>query len=206
MTKGGAPCLLLALAVLTALADGEMQCGDGVAVCGVLALQTGLGPDLYAHPAPAVHGIWPEVAPYGSSACVAPRASDANTSVVYPCYAGLTCPNCDDDDAGDPALAFEAHEWGKHGVCAGVRDADDFFSQMCGLATYPLAIMTSARAAGEDLAGIASAVASSFSIFEIDNSTAQLYLSACVTPISGFWVLSPVSEFPAVCGAVDVAT
>ena len=196
---------LLLSAALTALAD-EMICGDGVVVCGVLALQTGLGPDLYAHPAPAVHGIWPEVAPYGSSACLAPSLSDANTSVVYSCYAGLTCPNCDDDDTGDPALAFEAHEWGKHGVCAGVRDADDFFSQLCGLAKYPLDIMTSARAAGADFAGIASAVSSQFSVFSVDNSTAQILLSACVTPKSGFWVLSPVAEFPAVCGAVGVPT
>ena len=48
-------------------AQGQMVCGDGVALCGVLTLQTGLGEGVYSHPTPSVHGLWPEVAPYGTS-------------------------------------------------------------------------------------------------------------------------------------------
>ena len=38
-------------------------------------------------------------------------------------------------------LGFEQHEWGKHGVCAGVKDAKDFFTQVCALSAAPLSVM-----------------------------------------------------------------
>ena len=59
-------------------AQGQMVCGDGVALCGVLTLQTGLGEGVYGHPTPSVHGLWPEVAPYGTSACAKPSLSTAD--------------------------------------------------------------------------------------------------------------------------------
>jgi hypothetical protein len=37
-----------------------MDCGNAP-LCGVLALETGLGSGAYAHDTPAVHGLWPEV-------------------------------------------------------------------------------------------------------------------------------------------------
>ena len=45
-------------------------------------------------------------------------------------------------------LGFEQHEWGKHGVCAGVKDAKDFFTQVCALSAPPLRVMAATVAAG----------------------------------------------------------
>ena len=45
-------------------------------------------------------------------------------------------------------LGFEQHEWGKHGVCAGVKDAKDFFTQVCALSAAPLRVMAATVAAG----------------------------------------------------------
>ncbi|KAH8045241.1 hypothetical protein JL722_14306 [Aureococcus anophagefferens] len=39
-----------------------MDCGSGVDLCGVLTLCSGLGSGAYEHPAPSVHGLWPEAA------------------------------------------------------------------------------------------------------------------------------------------------
>ena len=45
-------------------------------------------------------------------------------------------------------LPFEKHEWGKHGVCAGVKDANDFFTQVCALSAAPLKVMTATVSGG----------------------------------------------------------
>ena len=71
----------------------------------------------------------------------------------------------------DSLFRFQRHEWEKHGVCAGVRDADDFFKQVCQLSSAPLQavrvsdllgvcgklgkVMTGARAANLDLVDMA---------------------------------------------------
>ena len=76
------------------------------------------------------------------SACRSIRqasGSSANPTTVYPCY--------DDTDDPDGDLGFEQHEWGKHGVCAGVADADDYFTQLCAIAAGPLAAMRAGLAA-----------------------------------------------------------
>ncbi|KAJ8605654.1 hypothetical protein CTAYLR_000161 [Chrysophaeum taylorii] len=80
-----------------------MTCGSGVSLCGVLALESGLGEGFYAHDEPTVHGLWPNVAPYGDSECVAPRVSEANPTQVYECY----------DESGSNTskiVSFETHE------------------------------------------------------------------------------------------------
>ena len=111
-----------------------LNCGDDVDVCGVLTLESGLGRGNYHHRKPCVHGIWPQIGHFGSSKCVAPSRSSASPSKVYPCY-----DTARDDDSEE--MAFELHEWKKHGVCAGVKDADDFFTQVCDLSKAPLAAM-----------------------------------------------------------------
>ena len=101
--------LLLAGSADAARGSQKMVCGSGVNVCGVLTLESGFGTGYYKHDGPAVHGLWPEVSPYGSSACVAPIDS-TDPGKVYSCYST--------DSGGKP---FENHEWEKHGVCAGVQ-------------------------------------------------------------------------------------
>jgi hypothetical protein len=115
-----------------------MDCGSAY-LCGVLTLQTGLGPGAYGAPQPSAHGLWPEVGSYGNSPCIAPSGSTANPTTTYSCY---------QDGTGESQVSFETHEWTKHGECAGVINANDFFTQLCSMASGPLAVMTSTRSAG----------------------------------------------------------
>ena len=141
--------------------SAAMSCGAGVEVCGVLALMTGLGSGMqnvtggavYGHPTPVVHGLWPQTPPFGDSACVAPSAGASNATRVYPCYQcarpspGVVDTNCSGVPYHSPS-EFQDHEWSKHGVCAGVRDAQDYLTQICTLAAPPLRVLSAARSAG----------------------------------------------------------
>lgn len=169
-----------------------MNCSNS-SVCGVLTLENGLGDGYYNHSLPMVHGLWPETDKHGTSACVLP-ASDTPPSIVYPCY--------QDREVGEEhQLAFEQHEWGKHGVCAAVMNESDYFGQICSLSQAPLAIMTNTRTTGainiseysKDLA------AAGFAVWDI-MSEGQVLLSACAD-LSGRWKLGAVSDFPRLCGA-----
>ena len=173
-------------------AQGQMVCGDGVELCGVLTLQTGLGEGVYSHPTPSVHGLWPEVAPYGTSACAKPTISTADPRRVVQCY-GAT------GEGASHIIEFETHEWEKHGECAGVRDARAYLTTICGLAEQPLQAMTAARKAGGGLDSARRAVLGlGLEIFAVDEQHSQLLLSACSD--GDTWTLSPVEKFPEACG------
>ena len=64
--------LLLSLASTLGYSSTHMVCGEGVALCGVLTLESGLGRGVYHHRNASVHGLWPQVPPYGSSQCMTP--------------------------------------------------------------------------------------------------------------------------------------
>jgi hypothetical protein len=173
-------------------AQGQMVCGEGVALCGVLTLQTGLGQGAYQHPTPSVHGLWPEVAPYGTSECTKPTISTADPRRVVECY-GAT------GEGAAHIVEFETHEWEKHGECAGVRDARAYLTTVCGLAEQPLQAMTAARKAGGGLDAARRAVMGlGIEIFAVDEQHSQLLLSACSD--GDTWTLSPVEKFPEACG------
>ena len=173
-------------------AQGQMVCGTGVALCGVLTLQTGLGEGVYSHPTPSVHGLWPEVAPYGTSECAKPTISTADPRRVVQCY-GAT------GEGTAHIIEFETHEWEKHGECAGVRDARAYLTTICGLAEQPLQAMTAARKAGGGLDSARRAVMGlGLEIFAVDEQHSQLLLSACSD--GDTWTLSPVEKFPEACG------
>mmetsp|Transcript_37238 Transcript_37238/g.73167 ORF Transcript_37238/g.73167 Transcript_37238/m.73167 type:complete len:255 (+) Transcript_37238:1-765(+) len=164
-----------------------MDCG-GAELCGVLTLETGFGPGVYGHHGPSVHGLWPQVAPYGNSGCAAPQDKTA-PKVVYPCYY---------NGHNDTQLTFEEHEWGKHGVCAGLKDVDTFFDQICNLSQHPLALMSQA---GVNLANMQQAVENAgYEVFFVDHTDQQLQLSTCYDPAAKAWVLVPVAQFSEKCG------
>lgn len=169
-----------------------MDCGDAP-LCGVLVLETGLGPGAYDHQYVGVHGLWPETGSYGSSECIKPSSSSADPSDVYACY---DHPG----GSGMSPLDFEKHEWDKHGRCAGVRDAADFFSQLCGLAASPVKVMASKRAAGEsDLDKYRQKLEDAgFAVFDADSEHMQLELSACAGD-DGRWTLAAVGDFGEKC-------
>merc|ERR1719215_2363588 len=119
-----AACWLAVLLDHVGASSRYMACGEGVPMCGVLALDTGFGSAPYNRSVPSVHGLWPAVDGYGNSACVYPESLKASND-VFPCY--------DIDSAnvasGLPPLQFQEHEWLKHGRCAGMRDYQEYFSQ-----------------------------------------------------------------------------
>ena len=175
--------------------DGEMNCGESK-LCGVLTLESGYGDGNYAHENVMVHGLWPETSGYGTSKCIAPSKSAADPTVVYPCYAATADDGT--DDAGQ--LSFEKHEWDTHGVCAGVQDSDDFFTQVCALSEPPLARMEAIKASNGTLEDMAADLSSAgYEVFSTDSSNSQIKLSACAPP-SGQWVLAPQATFSTVCG------
>jgi len=170
----------LAPVVLTA---ANMDCGTGVPLCGVLVLETGYGSGHYEHSAPVVHGLWPQTSPYGNSACIAPDDSSDLTKIL----------NCYDD------LGFQQHEWGKHGVCAGVVDAADFFGQICSLAAAPLEVMAGVKAQGGDLSAMKTAVTNAgYPVYDLDSGNSQVELSACAGA-DGRWLIGAVADFPTLC-------
>ncbi|CAJ1418108.1 unnamed protein product [Effrenium voratum] len=170
----------------------HMDCGKDVEVCGVLTLETGEGSGNYKHPEPVVHGLWPQTDGYGTSECDDPDSA-RDPSKIYPCF--------DTQGSQNSAMWFQKHEWQKHGTCAGVQDADDFFRQVCQLSNGPLQVMSGARAAGKDLTAMAEDLQNAgFCVFHIDSSpNSQLQLSACLD-VKGQWRLADVRSFPTVCG------
>ena len=64
-------------------AASSFSCGDGVEVCGVLVLESGLGSGTYHHDHPTVHGLWPQVSPYGDSECIAPEDKTSPSKGMY---------------------------------------------------------------------------------------------------------------------------
>ncbi|EOD40706.1 hypothetical protein EMIHUDRAFT_466461, partial [Emiliania huxleyi CCMP1516] len=199
-----AGALLVALLYSRKQQGGFMECGSSVALCGVLTLSSGLGPGKYGL-GPGLHGLWPENGDYGSSAC------------VYTCY----------EKPGETEaeiLDFQEHEFTKHGACAGVDSADDYFTQArllprmnlmcshllrltpshgslqaCGLASGPLGLIRTARVGGMTLIEPV-LLAAGYPVWEVDSEHAEVQLSACAKP-SGEWVLARQRDFEKTCGA-----
>lgn len=169
---------------------GSMDCG-GAPLCGVIVLETGLGSGNYKHDSPCVHGLWPQVKPYGTSQCKKPSGSAANPTKVYTCY--------NTQDSPSDSLSFEIHEFGKHGTCAGIIDADDFFGQICDLAKAPLKVVASSRKVGGDLTAMAAAVTKAgYTVFDTDAGNSQLQLSGCAGS-DGKWQFADPGQFASIC-------
>ena len=78
----------------------KMDCGSGVSLCGVLALEMGTGDGYYKHPSAAVHGLWPQVPPYGTSKCMHPTQSSADPNSLVSCYRPQTASESVGHQAG----------------------------------------------------------------------------------------------------------
>ena len=182
-----------------------MLCGEGVAVCGVLALMTGLGSGaqnvsggaIYGHPRPVVHGLWPETPPYGTSQCLLPSRPQGPKH-IYSCFA---CVAGDDNCTASHQDAFQQHEWSKHGRCAAAPDADHYFLRLCELARWPLANLTAARREGATELKQFEVILqrAGYEVFATMKEGSQLLLSACADA-SGRWWLAPQAQFTHVCG------
>ncbi|CAE8694622.1 unnamed protein product [Polarella glacialis] len=180
--------------------QNKMSCGGEGILCGVLALESGQGSGYYKHKGPAVHGLWPEVKPYGDSACVAPGDKNSRITSVPICYQG-------EEASADPSheKSFLNHEWTKHGSCAGADSANGFFATICSLAQAPLEVMTKGEKTGSDIDALASDLRSAgFPVFSVDKKFDQVMLSACASKSEGsssyVWKLAPPEKFAEVCG------
>jgi len=160
---------------------------EGVPACGVLALESGLGPGYYHHKTPSVHGLWPETGSYGNSKCIAPK-DPTDPDTVYGCYS---------DGNYSHQLDFEKHEWGKHGRCAGVRNAEDYFTQICSISKKPLEVMATKSSFSEMHQALLQA---GYPIFKVDSEYSQFYLPACLHQRTGKWIIAAEESFPAICG------
>lgn len=172
-----------------------MDCGEGVRMCGALVLQTGDAEGTYHHDEPVVHGLWPQLKPFGSSQCEPPRSrTGPPAGKIFSCYSKT-------GGGKDHVLWFQTHEWTKHGACAGSQDAEDFFGQVCNLTTAPLSVMGAARAAGMDLGRTADQLQSSgHCVWSTSSGEGQIMLSACASA-DGRWKLAAVADFPSVCAS-----
>lgn len=93
--------------------------------------------------------------------------------------------------------------WNKHGRCSGVTNVDDYFSQVCTLASIPIAIMRETRNAHGDIFDMARAIENAnYSIFSVDNNTEtlQILLSACALE-TGQWILASQGNFSELCSS-----
>jgi len=170
--------------------SAEMECGEGVPLCGMLTLQTGLGRGVYHSKAAKVHGLWPETGNYGTSRCIKPQ-STAGPTKVYDCYS---------EPSHEHAMWFETHEWEKHGQCAGVKNVDDFFSQVCSLSSEPLKALEGAKEGGSDFESMVQVLRDQgYPVWSLDKWNDQIELSACAG-YDGRWVLAKTSDMPAKCG------
>ena len=187
--------VVAALAALASPASSSttMTCGSGVALCGVLTLETGLGSGTYSHPSPVVHGLWPETGSYGTSECLAPKNA-ATPTTLYSCYD-------QEGESSSSCLSFEQHEWSAHGLCSGCASAADYFTQICSISSAPLKVMASA---GGSLTNQANALTKAgYEVFSVDSSNSQVQLSACAAPTTSggaSWKLAAVANFPSTCG------
>lgn len=188
--------LLSLLVVATHHLTRRLDCGNTL-LCGVLALETGLGEGSYKHPAPTVHGLWPATGSYGTSACTAPSKSAANPKQLFSCY----------NSSSSRQVEFEEHEWQKHGMCAGVRDAADYFSQVCSLSRKPLATMVKSRSVGRTLSSefASDLAAMGFPVFFNDSRHGQITLSSCADSM-GTWHLASRGEFSSLCNSPSALT
>lgn len=169
-------------AVFTKIAGAAfMTCPASSPMCGVLAIESGFGPNAYKHPAPGLHGLWPETGAYGTSACQRPQNATFDASAVARQCAYVN------ETSGD--WVFARHEWAKHGMCAGgPGPASAYFAQACSLARVALSNLTGA--ASWQL--MQAAAQQSPFLWGVSQPDKQLLFSVCATGINNTWTFCTV--------------
>lgn len=187
-----------------------MECGTNVKVCGVLAMETAHGHGMFGEMA-GVNGLWPQRGDNGNSECVEP--AHQNCFIGCPahgdgdigpndkcCNALYECFEHADEGRKGYARWLEGHIWNTHGHCAGLRDSDDYFGQVCQLSARLLGIIrANSDKSFEETKTIIENSDKYFEVFDVTLQS-QILLSACLNSASGEWILAPVSEFERVCG------
>lgn len=173
--------------------NGKLDCGAGVDLCGVLALETGTANGVYSHDEPVVHGLWPQTGNYGTSSCKPPH-DQTPPNQIYACYQQKGVNN-------NQLIGFERHEWTNHGMCSGASSEADYFGQVCNIAEGPLKVMTASRQKGADLQATGTALTGAgYFVFSLQPHTNEILLTACAGA-DGKWKLASPQDFSKVCGS-----
>jgi len=114
--------------------------------------------------------------------------------------------------AGSKQAWFQNHEWTKHGTCAGTKNDDDFFNQVCDLSREPLVLINKIRderimpcvqqktepQQETCFLKIIKEMEEAYPVWSVDQYNDQIMLSACAGR-DGRWKLAKVADFPSVC-------
>jgi len=167
----------------------KLQCGNFVPLCAFLVISPD-EVDLSGQQG-AVRGLWIQGGPNGNSKCILPTGNSSyipGTASKYRCYEKNFL------DGG------QSYTWNRHGMCAGMRDADDFFAVGCELAQRPLAAMRNPEVATQVYQEAP---------YEVDwlrsrlAGDSRLWLPACSRG-DGTWQLSPQQDFEKNCGNAEL--
>jgi len=164
-------------------------CNHGV-LCGVLTLQTGYGESsIYQHR--GVHGLWPQIFPYGDSRCIRPNGKESQQEIcdelntLYSCYDNPYRSTKD-------ILEFQRHEYYKHGRCAGIKSPKDYFFQVCNLSQRPIDFMNQFCMNFQQCVFI---LQKYFYVNNIYDTTRQVELFACYNNSTQQWNLKRKNYF-----------
>mmetsp|Transcript_8035 Transcript_8035/g.9322 ORF Transcript_8035/g.9322 Transcript_8035/m.9322 type:complete len:291 (+) Transcript_8035:228-1100(+) len=137
---------VFSLLVTHSFAYTNVVCPKDSPLCGLLTLESGLAQGFYN--SSGIHGLWPEVAPFGNSLSITP--TNANFDAQGVLNGPAKRPGCNSwAELRDGQPWFAEHEWTSHGVHAGSEDSVAFFNNACDLATGgedggPLGVLVSA--------------------------------------------------------------
>ena len=169
----------------------KMSCNKNVKLYGVLALCNGLGNGMYKSREPFVHGLWPTVGEYGNSKCISPKNNNITNINNEKFVRASTC-------FSNKYLA--KHEFKKHGECAGVKDEEDYFNQVCSLSKKPLELMKNIRYTGiTDINEYANIFEKNgYHVWYANSDTSEIELSAYANP-NFRWILMDSNNFKKNC-------
>ena len=147
-----------------------MNCSNDDKLCGVLTVESGLSSGVYGGGEPKVHGLWPQVGSYGNSRCCRGGGDNCSDNAPSSLCPGIKWSGCDPSWHGckesgcadrqkemsqkscrslihdtDNPCWFPAHEWYKHGMCAGFQDSIAYTQTMAELGSGPISVMSSSN-------------------------------------------------------------
>jgi len=171
----------------------KMDCGESP-LCGVLALESGLGSGHYGGGEPGVHGLWPEVDPYGNSKSVKPKDTtfDWNSNWKTDICPFLNEENNCSQYAGtgpgeDGAFCFPYHEWSKHGQDAGgTGPASVYFETMCELSQPIVDMLMVYKGNWDNMKSAVSQSEWSKYLWNVDEENKQFMFKVC-SDGDGIW-------------------
>jgi len=156
-----------------------MNCPTNYSLCGTLTIESGLGKNHYHGVQPGVHGLWPEVKPYGTSECVTPLNTTFN---INDSNSGLMCNYVNETRDN---FWFAEHEWTKHGLCSGTGPALNYFIMMCTLGHPIVQMLAMSNTWLQMKESIAFSDWKDY-IYKFDNKNKQFLFSVCSIG-NGIW-------------------